>query len=879
MKTLPPSRPPAFWRALLALGYGPEERADLARDLDEEFSRHVLPEHGTRAARRWYRRQVTRSLGVVLRQRLRLRPDRPRPSSPRHDFVATLLQDLRFALRGLRARPLPGLAAILTLALGIGATTAVFSAVNAVLLQPLPWGEPGRLVRIWPEQLFYTGLADALDFRDRVAPQLQTTAYGRTLATLTGGSEAEVVRGAIVSADHFDVLQTRPAFGRGFRAQDALPGAERVVILSHALWLRRLGGDPATIDTAVDISGVSHRLIGVMGPDHLALELDWEIWFPIEEADDGRHADFALALVARTAAGVSLERAAEISRQAFADRSRDTGGQADPAQLAEIGVAPLASWLIGDTAPRVRLLAGAVALVLLIAVANVANLLLAQGQSRQRELTVRAALGAGRGRLLRQSLTESAALGAIGGTLGVLLAAAVLAALVPVIPAAIPRAGSIAIDRTVLAFTALTSVGAALLAGVVPAWRAGKMEGDGLRESAGAGIGRRPLATVQALVVAEVALCVLLVVAAGLTLRSLWALQSVDPGFRTQDIVALRVHPPAARYPDGADVVAYHEAVRAGIAALPVTRSVGGIMFLPMRPGGWTARYRAPEQPVVEGIDPETTSMRMVAPGYFETMEIGLLGGRMLTAADAASEANVALVNRELARRVWGAGADPVGREVVLGDAIHLVVGMVADVRQRDLRAASGPEAYVPHRSAAWRNLYFVVRAEGAGALDRVRDAVRSVDPQVPLTDVAALDHVVGATIADSKLLGRVLAGFAGLALGLGLVGVYGVTAYGVSQRRREIAIRLALGADARRIQRETLARGLRPVLAGLVVGWVAATIASRLVSSALYDVDPLDPATFAVVPALVLAASVAALLLPARRASAADPSAVLRES
>ena len=377
-------RPPRLWRALVGLSGDPKRTAEIRADLDEEFRSHRVPECGPRDARRWYRRQVVRSLPSLLRHRWLLRRSSiPAAVNP----MSTLSRDLSFAARALRARPLPTLVAVVTLAMGIGATTAVYSALSAVVLRPLPYAEPERLVRIRPGELFYSTPATFDDFRRRTTGPMLVSAHGRTLATLIGDDETEVVRGALVSANHFDVLGAPPLIGRSFLPADAQPGAERTLILSHGLWQRRYGGEDTIVGSTIDVGGQSHRVVGVMGMNHLPIEIDWEIWFPLEEGPDSRHADWALALIARLAPGIGFEEGSAIARQAFLDQLRDAGTTPSDATVAGAMLQAVDRWLLGDTAARIRLLFAAVALVLLIAAVNVANLLLAQSGTRRDELS------------------------------------------------------------------------------------------------------------------------------------------------------------------------------------------------------------------------------------------------------------------------------------------------------------------------------------------------------------------------------------------------------------------------------------------------------------------------------------------------------------
>jgi len=694
--------------------------------------------------------------------------------------------------------------------------------------------------------------------------------------TFTGGAEPELVRGAVVSWNHFDLLGSRPLHGRGFVEGEGDPGRSRVMVLGHNFWQRRFGGDSAIVGQSVELRGEPWQVVGVMPAAHQPLEPDWEFWRPLD-LDPERDGGNALATIGRLRDGIGVAQASAFYRETLVELWRSQGYEATEEERSAMVAGSLRGWLLGPWQARLLLLLGAVGLVLLIACANVGNLMLARTVSRLDELGLRAALGAGRARVARLLLTEALLVAVAGAAVGIAAAWALVGAVRGSIPADVPRLQHVAVDGRVLLYAVAVTALSALAFGLAPALRGAlhaSMPAGGGRSTDGAGESRLS----KSFVAAQVAVSVILVVGAGLLLRSFWRLQSVDPGFRAEGVVALRPAPPSSAYPEEADVRAYHETVIAALADIPGVRAVGGIMFLPMHPGGWFTSYTVNDR--ADGsVGGGNVGGRIVTDGYFAAMEVPVLAGRAFEPEDAEGPP-VVILNEALAREAWP-GEDPVGKMLLTGsdgDAAR-VVGLVGDVRQQALSAPGSPEMYVPYGQRMWRNMYFTVRVDGEADafLPRIRDAVRAIDARVPINNLVTMPSVVSDTAAGSRFLAAFVVAFGFVAMSLGMIGVYGVTAYAVARRTRELGIRMAMGAPRRQVMIHTLLTGARPVMLGLAVGLVAAVGTSRLLQGILFEIEPLDPSTFLAVPALLVVAAFLALWIPARRATQVDPATVLR--
>ncbi|MDA8016615.1 MAG: ADOP family duplicated permease [Thermoanaerobaculia bacterium] len=797
--------------------------------------------------------------------------------------MSSILHDVRFACRSLARRPGFTIIALVTLTLGLGANVAIFSVVQGVVLRPLPYTDAERLVRLQPDSLFPSNLEEAL-YLDEHAPTLAgVAAWGRSLFLLeTDDSPPEELRGAVVDPHHFLVLGAPPALGRGFESRDGLEGAEPVVVLGYELWQRRFGGEESVVGQQVQLSGRARTVVGILGPHHQRIEEDWQVWAPMVR-DVASFGGRPLAINARLADGASLGLAQDEVRTLMARFWTERGREVSAAHVASVALVPLRTWLLGDADVRLMLLLAAVGLVLLIACLNVANLLLARGGSRRQELSVRAALGAERGRLVHLLVTESLVLGVVGGGLGLVLGAGLLRLGLPHLPADLPRTAEIGLDAGVFAFAALVSLLASALFGLLPAWRSS----EGVSELRSRGFGGRSWLG-SALVAGEVALALTVVVVAGLMTKSFLQLERVDPGFDAEGVIAVRPSPPSDRYDSPEKIVEYYRLVTDRVAAVPDVEQVGAIPFLPMTPGGAWAMYRTDDTRAIPADgDLPGTSMRVVTEDYFETMGVSRLAGRSFEPQDAAG-LPVVVVNQTLAEAAWprlGTLEEVVGRTLFLGrdepTALE-VVGVVGDVRQSRLDEPAFAEAYMPFSQNPWRRMYVAARlmedVDPSSRAAAVRDAVLSVDRDVAVSAVVPVKELVGATSAGAAFLAALLSAFGMLALILGVVGVYGVTVQAVLGRRRETGIRMALGARRVDVLRGIIVRGLRPVAVGLVLGAVGALSAGRFVRGLLFEVVAADTAVLTASVVTLAVAAGMALVMPAYKASRTDPMVTLRE-
>ncbi len=805
------------------------------------------------------------------------------------DGMEAMAQDLRYALRSLGKSPGFTFVATLTLALGIGANTAIFSVVHAVVLTPLPYAQPERLVRIWPEDNFNKAMVGRVGGG---APALDAVSgLSGWSFTLTGEGEPEELQGTLVSADHFDLLGAAPLLGRDFLPEEGLIGGADAVILSYGLWERRFGADPGILGRVLQLSGADHerrRVVGVMPPDFRPLYAGTTLWAPLE-TDPGLdvRSDGSWDVntrVGRLAPDATVEQAQEQVRALALALHREFPGRFEEEDARNVTVVPLQSSVVGSFGSTLWTLLGAVGLVLLIACTNVANLLLARASGRERELALRTALGARRGRIVRQLLTETVVLGLLGGGLGIAVAQLTVRALTALAPADLPRMNEVGIDLPVLAFALGASLLASLVFGVVPALRSTRSE---IRESLGGSVrgataGREQHRLNAALVAAEVALSLVLVVGAGLMLRSLWTLQRVDPGFRTEGLLTLRLSPPTGRYPEQNEAQpAYYRRVLEEIASVAGVESVAGIQLLPLTTSNWSFPFFPDGREVPEGTPPPSANFRTVSGPWFETLRVPVLRGRPFSDADGPDAEPVGIVNEALARELWP-GQDPLGKRIRLfsrSAAPFTVVGVVGDVHQHALDREPRPEIYRPYGQWSTASLWLAVRVAGdpltvAGA---VRDRVWSVDPDVPVSGLAPMTEVLGRSTRSSRFLTLLVASFGVLALLLGAVGVYGVTSYTVSRRIPEFGVRVALGATRSDVLRGAIGGGVGPALVGIPLGILGAAWASRLLAGLLFEVSPTDVPTFVGVAGFLALVAVAASYLPARRASRVDPMVVLR--
>ncbi|MGH7571205.1 MAG: ABC transporter permease [Gemmatimonadota bacterium] len=804
-----------------------------------------------------------------------------------------LIQDLRYALRSLKKSPGFTAVAVLTLALGIGATTSIFSVVNAVLIRPLSYEKADRVLRVrgtFAETGDEFGTISLPNFRDL---QEQTSGAGGSATVfeamaaqhewqpiLLGSGEPERVNAASVTADWFTVLGVRPALGRFFLPEEDRPGASRSVVLGHGFWYRRLGADPAVLGRSLELEGEPYTVVGVAPAfDDLRLRLSQpEIWrvSPSYFAEMGRGGR-SFMVIARLGPNVPLERA-----QAEVDAVTRRLEAVYPEPNAKRGAAlvPIEDEIVGSVRPALLILLAAVGLVLLIACANVANLQFARTAGQRREIAVRSALGASRSRIVRHLLTESALLALIGGAAGLGLAWLGTDLLMAFGGAGLPRAEGIGVDGWVLAFAVGVSVLTGILFGIAPALL---MSRTGLQPALKEGDAGRGLLR-KTLVAGQVALAVVVLVGAGLLVRSLWNLTRVDPGLRPARILTLETQRPSSeRFEEVATVAALYSKMLEGIGALPGVESAEAVDRLPMSGNfnglGFTIEGRPEPAP---GEMPNGEA-RAVTPGYFRTFGIPMLRGRGITPADESGGLPVVVINEAMARRYWPDG-DPIGERIVRGDeGSWEIVGVVGDVRELHLSDAPVPAMYFPYAQAPeWMRLtsrFLIVRSESdpLALAPTIREAIRSVEPTMVIHDLRTMEGVIAGTVAQPRFRTLLLALFAAVAAVLGAVGIYGVVAHGVARRTRELAIRKALGARRDQIAGMVVRQGMVPVVAGLVIGAGGALALGRVLTSLLFGVGPADPLTFAAVAVLFLVAGMAASWLPARRATRVDPLVALR--
>lgn len=801
--------------------------------------------------------------------------------------LGELSQDLRVAARGLLRAPGFTLVALLTLALGIGANSAIFSVVRSVLLRPLPYPDSERLVQLWTDhrargrqQPEWLTPPEFLDWRDGNHTFSSMAAYANWAPDLTGDGEPEALGGLLVSGNYFAVLGTPPALGRLLAPADDSPGAEWVIVLSDALWRRRFGADPAIVGRVLQLNGESWTVVGVLPREFRPpLGTTPEVYRALRRpANSGcGRGCFVWRAIGRMKPGVSFEQAQADLSGIAARIAREY-----PAYNEGVGAWPvrLHEQITGPTRVPLAALAGAVVFVLLIACVNLATLLLVRGAGRARELGVRAALGAGRGRLVRQLLTESALLAGVGGVLGLLLSLAGGGVLGSLVPPGVRGIQEIRVDGLVVAVTAALSLLSGLLFGLLPAFHAAGSDLMGvLRTGRDAG-GRSRLRS--GLVVTELAIAVVLLIGAGLLLRSFLLLQQVDLGYRSRGVVLASIGLPRARYADAARVRLTTEDLLTRLRADPALRAAEVTDLPPLSQGDQDITAIPLGEPKVPGR-PEGIWYRAVTPGYLQTMRIRIVSGRQLSPEDRQGAPPVGVVNEEAARTFWP-GQNPIGRVLATGEDSTApritIVGVVGATRQDGPNQPLKPELFVPIDQAPNRGLTFVLEParDVDAAVAAFRQALRDVDPLVPLAAVEPIEQRVGSALALPRLYALLISIFAAAALLLAVLGVYGVMAYVVSQRQREIGVRLALGAAPGAIRRLVLGQGGRLALAGVGIGLLVGFAVSRLLGRLLFGVGAFDPQTYLLVPILLGGMALLACWLPARRAMRVDPLVAIRE-
>ncbi|HEU4563113.1 MAG TPA: ABC transporter permease [Gemmatimonadaceae bacterium] len=794
----------------------------------------------------------------------------------------TLLQDLRYALRSLVRRPGFTAIVVLTLAIGIGANSAIFSVVNGVLLRPLPYREPERLVLLWTMLPNFgretVSLPDFRDWRDQGRSFTDVAALANSSFSVSGEGEPERVDAAYVTANFFHTLGVPLARGRAFTPQEEVENS-RVVIVSHGFWQRRLGARPGVVGEPLSLSGVPYTIVGI-APEGLRVDGEHQLWVPLNTADQKapRRGDF-LTVIARLRPGVTIEGAqAELSgiMHRLARQYPQTNDGVDAQVMS------LREQVVGGIRPALLVFMGAVALVLLIACANVANLMLARAAGRDREMAVRAALGAGRGRLVRQMLTESIVLALAGAALGLVLAVWGVAALRRASPGNLPRVDAIAVDGRVLAFTLLLAVGVGVLFGLAPALRlsahalAARLR-DGMRGIAG-GTGLREMRGL--LVLAEVALAVMLLAGAGLLIRSFDKLQRVDLGVRPDGVLTAFMVPPRVRYEEMPQVAAFYDRLLEALRRAPAAREVALASDVPLSGGAsyWSFRVEGRPQAGPGQSEPDAQPYT-VTPGFFRALSIPVVRGRVFTDQDREGAVRVAVVNQTLARKHFP-GADPIGHRISTdGESWYTIVGIVGDTRQTEVSGEPYAQMYFPYAQRPTRAMMVVMRTDGdpIAATGALKQAVKAVDADIAVARISSMRQLIDRAIAQPRVNTVLLGIFAAVALLLAAVGIYGVTSYAVAQRTREIGVRMALGAHPGDVLRLVVRQGMAPVLLGLAAGLVAALAATRVMRTLLFGVSAGDPLTFGAITIVLGAIALLAAVLPARRAARVDPIEALR--
>jgi len=810
-------------------------------------------------------------------------------------IMESVIKDIRYGLRGSLKHPGFTAIVVITLALGIGASTAIFSIVNSVLLRRLPYKTADRLIAIQEldpsGKLVQVTSANFLDWRAQSTVFEHLAAIKTTTSNLALADQAERIDLAQTSANFVDVFGITPQYGRLFIPHDEQAGHELVAVVSNALWQRRFGSDPALVGKPITLDGQNYTVVGIAPPGFQYPDKT-EVWLPPKrlapELNDRQDVTQTrgmgyLAAVALLKPGVPVRQAA-TEMETITTRLRQQYPDTNNRRFNR--VVSLHEHLIGDTNKVLWLLLGAVTFVLLIGCANVANLLLASAASRQKEMAIRAALGASRWRVMRQLFTESTLLALTGGALGLLVAFWGLAGIVRLLPADFPRLNEINMDWRVLAFTFVASVLTGILFGLVPALQISRPDvQETIRETGrGTSGSLRQSRFRQALIVAEVALCVVLLAGAGLLFRSFLHLQSVNTGFVAQQVLTARLSPSGTKFTSDADYVNFYNSVMEKIGGLPGVQDVGMINTLPLFKGP-TVGFKVEGHPVTTPDKWPGANYRSVSPNYFRAMSVPMVQGRAFTEQDREGATRVMIVNQELADRVLP-GENPIGKRIGFGSPDPNqqpiwweIVGVAADVRSLELREEPGSELYFSVLQNPFEGMSLVIRSHGepSGLSAAVRQVVAEVDKSVPVSNVQTMDHIVSQSITQPRFNLFLLALFSTVAMLLSAAGIYGVTAYTVTQRTHELGIRLALGAQVGDVLRMILGQGMAVIGAGLVLGLVAAFALMRLLRSLLFGVGENDPLTFAAITLVLLLVALLACYIPARRATKVDPLIALR--
>jgi putative ABC transport system permease protein len=812
--------------------------------------------------------------------------------------METVLQDLRYGFRMLAKKPAFTAIAVLALALGIGANTAIFSVVNTVLLKPLPFKNPDQLMMVWEDNTKQGFPKDTpapgnyVDWRDQNQVFESMAAIADQTFNLTGVGEPEKLEGQRVSASFFPLLGVEPALGRSFLPEEDSAGGERVVIISDGLWQRRFGSDPDIVGKQMTLNSQPYTVVGVLpksfkfpDPSQSSTE-ESAVWVPMafSSQEAGNRGGHYLLVYARAKSGVTVQQAqADMStiaarlQQQYPDTNTSVGAL----------VTSLHEQVVGDIRPALLIMLGAVGFVLLIACANVANLLLARAAARQKETAIRTALGASRSRLIGQFLTESIMLSGLGGLLGLLLAFVGMKLLASLMPANLFQAKEITIDGKVLGFTLVVSLLTGVIFGLVPALQASRPDLNETLKEGGKGTVAVARSRVRSLlVISEVALALVLLIGAGLLINSFLRLRSVDPGFNAANLLTMKVVLPRSKYPDAARRTAFYNELLQRVESLPGVESAGIITNLPLtfkgNSGGITIEGRpepAPDERVI-------VITRTISPDYFRTMNTPVLKGRQFTPQDTPDGAPVVIISETAARQFWP-GEDALGKRIKMGgfdseEPWLSVVGIVKDVRQFELDIDPKPQAYFPYTQMTYsflapRDLVVRTSVDPISLAAVVRNEVWAVDKDQPVSNITTMNEILSGSVAKQRFNTLLLAIFAAVALVLAAVGIYGVISYSVTQRTHEIGIRMALGATSTDVLRLVVGQGFKLVTIGVAIGLVSAFILTRLMASLLFGVSATDPVTFVAISAVLVAVAMLASYIPARKATRVDPMIALR--
>jgi putative ABC transport system permease protein len=880
-----------------------DDRRAILGDLQELYERQQI-EKGDRFAANWYRRQTLQYPFRLLAERLRYFTRRrggdvqPKSREPRRseELMHNTVSDIRLSARSLIRSPLLAATIVLTVGLGIGGTVAVFAVIHAVLLEPLPYDDSGQLVRIYhdyPPHRWTLSVADFLAIEEQQTSFDGVAAYFNRRRTYNRDDRADAVRAKYVTAGYFSVLRVSPLHGRTFSQEDGAPGAEPTVVLSHAFWRTHLGGEQSAIGSAIRLNGIDHTVIGVL-PSELGPLEDRDV-FPIAQlAPPERRGPFFLTILGRLRPAVEAA-AARQELHAINRRIFPIWQSTYPDPTPTYGMMPLHEFVVGDVGTRLTLLFASVGFLLLIASSNAANLLVTRASHRRREVAVRAALGASRGRLVRYLVTEALLLASAGAALGLGLAFAAAKVLTNVGPDLIPRAPEIAVNGPVLWFAAAVTLGSALLFGFVPSVQAsGSKIEEALRGSRGGTEGAATQRFRRVLVTLQFAVAVPLLIGAGLLLNSFAKLQRVDPGVDTENVLTVSISLPRASYPDVDSVIAFWDQITARIRALAGVIEVGQGTGKPVWGAGIVNNINLEDKPTPPDQTQPTVPWPIVTPEYFAALRIPLIRGRMFDERDRLDSPFVALVDQAWVRRFFP-GEDPIGKRFREGGCETpdcpwvTVIGVVGDVKYAGLDdpgeegtiytpLSIWPAVSFTPKVSSYRYLFVRTAADPVSLMPMVRDVVRAVDPALVLAEMATMDQVIRDTLDSPRNFLALVGAFAAVALLLAAIGIYGVMAYFVQQRSREMAIRIALGGGPTKVLGLVVRQGMLLALAGVAVGVGGALLLTRFMSSVLFEVAATDPSTFVAVSLAVAATALAACFVPARRAARLNPAVLLRE-